>query len=52
MDLHLQKSLDELEKVLNEADPDEFLADFLEFQKQSEGGVTVDELIATFTLSV
>ena len=48
MEKHLQEYLDLFTKILEEADPDELVEDFLEFQKQSEGGVTVLELIDTF----
>ena len=43
MEKHLQDSLDLLSKLLDETDPDELLADFLKFQDESKGGVTVDE---------
>lgn len=43
MEKHLQESLDLITKALDEADPDELLK---EFQKESEGCITVDEFIA------
>ena len=46
MEKHLQESLDLITKALDEADPDELLKDFLQFQKESEGCITVDEFIA------
>jgi Ca2+-binding EF-hand superfamily protein len=52
MEKYLQESLDLITKELDEADPDEFLEEFLRFQKQSDGGITIDELIATFDISV
>lgn len=52
MEKHLQDSLDLLSKALDEADPDELLDDFLKFEEQSNGSITVDELIATFAPSI
>lgn len=49
MEPHLEESLQLLTKILDEADPNEFIEDFLKFQEQSQGGITCDELIATFT---
>lgn len=50
MEPHLEESLRLLTKALEEADPDEFLEDFLKFQEKSQGGITVDELIDTFDI--
>ena len=50
MEPHLEESLRLLTKALEEADPDEFLEDFLKFQEKSQGRITVDELIDTFDI--
>lgn len=49
LEKHLQDSLNAMEKIYLE-NPEKFLEDWLELEERSIGGVTCDELIATFNL--